>query len=67
MSRATSDIGDGDFFSTVANGDTIITSANDAIRNIDQFGGTKVNSIGVGTVMWSYNVDVGGSKIVAGE
>lgn len=67
MSRATSDIGDSDFHSTVAYGDTIITSANDTIHNIDQFWGTKVNSIRVGTLIGSYNVDVGNSKIVAVE
>ena len=37
MSRAASDVGDGDILSTVANGDTIITGANDTVGNGDQF------------------------------
>lgn len=37
MSRAASDIGDGDFLTTVTNGDAVITSADDAVSNGDQF------------------------------
>lgn len=37
MSWAASDIGDNDILSTVADGDTIITGANDTVGNGDQF------------------------------
>ena len=67
MSRAASDVGDGDILSTVANGDTIITGANDTVGNGHQFWGAKVHSIGVGTIMWSYNFHVSSSEIVAVE
>lgn len=64
MSRAASDIGDGDFLTTVANGDAVITSADDAVSNGDQFWGAKVHSIGVGAISWCYNVHVCSSEII---
>ena len=67
MSRAASDIGDGYILCTVTNGDTIITCANDTIGNGDQFWGAKMHSIGVGTIMRSYNFHVSSSEIVAVE
>lgn len=67
MSWAASDIGDNDILSTVADGDTIITGANDTVGNGDQFWGAKVHSIGVRTIMWSYNFHVSSSEIVTVE
>lgn len=67
MARATNDFGDGNICGTLSNGNTVIASSNVTGRYVDKIGRAYMDTVCVGAVTRSSNVDVMDSDVVAEE
>lgn len=65
MSRATSDVSDGDIVCALADGHAIISGSDDGVKYIDKTGIAQMNPVGVGAFTVSRNVDVTECKVFA--